>query len=260
LLALLRVDPDFNDLHERLSKLDRETARAGHLPESFDLLAARYQGADRPRAVVDTTPTDKQQLAELQQELSDLRAALRALTEQLDTMRSLGAKSADLAPHEDAAASLMVRVRKLESGLDDVRLELMPKPIAAAPSGDVAQLLAADEKQAAQFERRALQLRPKLVAAANQRALAELTALHERLSGFLRRARIGRIDAVMGSKRQVEIQIESLAAGRFPPELRNPLLTQGFLADDEEYWPFEGEDWPDEYLERYGDDATQVRP
>jgi hypothetical protein len=105
-----------------------------------------------------------------------------------------------------------------------------------------------------------LLLRPRLLAAANQRALAELSALGERLSGFLRRARIGRIDAVMGSKRQTEIQIESLAAGRFPPELQNPLLTQGFLKDDEEYWPFEGEDWPDEYIERYGDDAPAVRP
>ena len=31
LLALLRVDPEFNDLHERLNQLDREAARAGRL-------------------------------------------------------------------------------------------------------------------------------------------------------------------------------------------------------------------------------------
>ena len=61
-----------------------------------------------------------------------------------------------------------------------------------------------------------------------------------------RRARIGRIDAVMGSKRRIEIQIESLAAGRFPPELMDPLHIQGLLRDDEEYWPFEGELWQDE--------------
>ena len=44
-------------------------------------------------------------------------------------------------------------------------------------------------------------------------------------------------------------EIEGLAAGRFPPELRDPLLIQGLLSDDEEYWPFEGDDWPDEYVE-----------
>ena len=31
--------------------------------------------------------------------------------------------------------------------------------------------------------------------------------------------------------------------------LRDPLRVQGLLADDEEYWPFEGEDWPDEFRE-----------
>ena len=58
----------------------------------------------------------------------------------------------------------------------------------------------------------------------------------------------------MGAKRQVELQVESLAAGRFPPELIDPLHMQGLLRDDEEYWPFEGEDWPDEFVERYAEE------
>jgi hypothetical protein len=178
-------------------------------------------------------------------------------------MRALGAKSSALAPYEKAQADLAVRMRKAESGLDDVRLALLPEATDVAEAKDdkdVAQLLANDAKAAGRFERRVISLRPKLVSSANDRAYAELTALNERLSGFLRRARIGRIDAVMGSKRRVEVQIESLAAGRFPAELRDPLLVQGFLADDEEYWPFEGEDWPDEYLERYGDDTKKGSP
>jgi hypothetical protein len=81
-----------------------------------------------------------------------------------------------------------------------------------------------------------------------------------RLDGLARRARIGRIDAVMGSKRRIEMQIASLAAGRFPAELRDPLAVQGLLADDEEYWPFEGEDWPDEYEERYGTQSQPAAP
>ena len=90
--------------------------------------------------------------------------------------------------------------------------------------------------------------------AAGTRAESALRDLRDRLSKLLRRARIGRIDAVMGSKRRVELQIESLAAGRFPAELRDPLRVQGLLDDDEEYWPFEGEDWPDEYEENYRGD------
>ena len=60
-------------------------------------------------------------------------------------------------------------------------------------------------------------------------------------------------------------------AGHHPPADRrhhqrvdlaggDPLLVQGFLRDDEEYWPFEGEDWPDEYIERYGDEAARKKP
>jgi hypothetical protein len=255
LLVLLRIDPVFSDLHERLRKLDQEAARAGQLRGAFELIAARYQGADRPRPAPELASNEQQELASLREELSDTRGALRALNQQLDAMRALGAKPAALAPHETSVAGLAQRLRKLESGLDDVRLDLLPTAAAESGTSSVQQLLAGDAARAVDFEKRMLELRPVLVSSANDRALAELTALRERLAGFLRRARIGRIDAVMGSKRRVEIQIESLAAGRFPAELRNPLLIQGFLANDEEYWPFEGEDWPDEYLERYGDEG-----
>jgi tetratricopeptide (TPR) repeat protein len=263
LLALLRVDPVFSDLHERLRQLDRESARAGHLREAFELIGARYQGSDRPRPSEDNSQAGRAELTAMQTELSDARQALRALNEQLDAMRALGAKPSALAPHEKTQAALATRLRKLEAGLDDVRLALLPETAEAADDKDdkdVARLLAQDAKTAGRFERRVIELRPKLVSSANERAFAELSALNDRLGGFLRRARIGRIDAVMGSKRRVEVQIESLAAGRFPAELRDPLLVQGFLANDEEYWPFEGEDWPDEYLERYGDDTQKGAP
>ena len=259
LLALLRIDPVFSDLHDRLRKLDREAARAGQLRGAFELIAARYAGSDRPRALADPAANEQQELLQLRQELSETRSAVHALDAQLDAMRELGAKRAELAPHEKTLAELAARLRKLEGALDDVRLQLLPDAEAPAEGSDVPQLLAHDAAQASALEKRVIALRPKLVSSANERAFAELTALRERLGSFLRRARIGRIDAVMGSKRRVEIQIESLAAGRFPAELRNPLLIQGFLASDEEYWPFEGEDWPDEYLERYGDD-TKAAP
>jgi TolA-binding protein len=260
LLALLRIDPVFSDLHERLRKLDQEAARAGHLRGAFELIGARYAGADQPRPLPETSPTDQRELTLLREELSDTRRAVHALDAQLDAMRALGTKPATLSPHEASLAALATRLRKLESALDDLRLDLMPGAAPEASANDVQQLLTHDAVQATDFEKRVIGLRPKLVSAANDRAFAELTALRDRLAGFLRRARIGRIDAVMGSKRRVEIQIESLAAGRFPAELRNPLLIQGFLANDEEYWPFEGEDWPDEYLERYGDEASQGKP
>ncbi|MET0343449.1 MAG: tetratricopeptide repeat protein [Polyangiales bacterium] len=82
--------------------------------------------------------------------------------------------------------------------------------------------------------------------AAETEARAELT---RRLAQALRRARIARVDAIMGKKRALEDEIASLAAGRFPPELPRATAPEGLLRDDEEYWPFEGEAWDDERAE-----------
>ncbi|HKU38483.1 MAG TPA: outer membrane protein assembly factor BamD, partial [Polyangiales bacterium] len=252
LLALLRVDPSFHELHEQVRKLDAEAARAGRLGDAFDMIGARLAGSDRPREAAADSGEQRTVLATIQLELKDARLALRALTEQLDTMRKLGAKGSELGPLESELASLGKRVSELDAKVDHARLSLVPDAAASSDAQDAQALLKEDARNARAFERRVGELRPKLIRAANDRALLELQALEERLGSFVRRARIGRIDAVMGSKRRIERQIESLAAGRFPAELQNPLLVQGFLNDDEEYWPFEGDDWPDEYLERYG--------
>lgn len=252
LLSLLRIDPQFHQLHEQVAKLDAEAARAGRLGDAFEVIAARLRGSDRPKQAA---AESSDELLAIQSDLKDAQLALRTLTDQLDAMRKLGAKSAELAPLEKDVAGLAKRAHSLQSKLDDARFARMPN---AELSGDAQAatdangLLVDDARRARAFEKRVAVLRPQLLRAANERALLELQTLGERLSSFVRRARIGRIDAVMGSKRRIERQIESLAAGRFPAELQNPLLVQGFLNDDEEYWPFEGDDWPDEYEERYG--------
>ena len=252
LLSLLRVDPAFHELHDQVRKLDAEAARAGRVGDAFDVISARLEGSDRPREAAADSGDQRQLLAAIQLDLKDARQALQALSEQLDTMRKLGAKAQDLNPLEQEYTGLAKRVHALDDKVEAARFQLMPDAAAPEDVKDARALLALDARQARGFERRVFELRPKLVRAANERALAELEALDGRLGSFVRRARIGRIDAVMGSKRRIERQIESLAAGRFPAELQNPLLVQGFLNDDEEYWPFEGDDWPDEYIERYG--------
>jgi hypothetical protein len=252
LLSLLRVDPQFHQVHEQVRKLDAEAARAGRLGDAFDVIGARLAGSDRPKPAAAESGDERDALLGVQSDLKDAQVALRALTDQLDAMRKLGAKSAQLAPLEKDVASLAQRAHALQSKVDDLRFARMPNAEPATDAQDASGLLADDARRARAFERRVAVLRPQLIRVANDRALNELQALGERLSSFVRRARIGRIDAVMGSKRRIERQIESLAAGRFPAELQNPLLVQGFLKDDEEYWPFEGDDWPDEYEERYG--------
>jgi hypothetical protein len=93
----------------------------------------------------------------------------------------------------------------------------------------------------------ARQLRAQLVAATGVIATSALADLDKRLRELLRRARLTHIDAVIGKKKKLEIEIENLRAGRYPAELFATLQLEGLMGDDEEYWPFEGEYWSDEY-------------
>ncbi len=93
----------------------------------------------------------------------------------------------------------------------------------------------------------ARQLRTRLVTATGVIATAALADLDKRLRELLREARLTHIDAVIGKKKKLEIEIEDLRAGRYPADLFATLQLEGLMGDDEEYWPFEGEYWSDEY-------------
>jgi tetratricopeptide (TPR) repeat protein len=93
----------------------------------------------------------------------------------------------------------------------------------------------------------ARQLRGHLVAATGVIATKALVDLDKRLRDLLRQARLTQIDAIIGKKKKLEIEIEQLRDGRYPAELFATLQLEGLMGDDEEYWPFEGEYWSDEY-------------
>ena len=57
---------------------------------------------------------------------------------------------------------------------------------------------------------------------------------------MLDKAKLGKIDAVIGQKRKLDIEVQDLAAGRFPEELIGRLWNASLIGDDEEYWPWRG--------------------
>ncbi len=248
LLALLTVDPRFYRLHTRIRTLDAEASRAGRLSTELGAIRARLMGGDRPRAAAARDHYEGE-AAGLARDLEGARALLANLTQQLDTMRDGGATPDQLAGLEQGVRRVAANLSRLERDFGRARASLLDEAAPVVADDGVEGLLARDERLARRLPTRVAHVRAGLVDAASEAALRSLRQLRERIAAGLRRARIGKIDAVMGSKRRIEIQIESLAAGRFPPELQDPLSVQGLLRDDEEYWPFEGEYWADEFEE-----------
>jgi hypothetical protein len=114
-------------------------------------------------------------------------------------------------------------------------------------AGNLSAMVATDRERAGGLRVQVAQLAGRLDAASGELVRAALVDLRGRVEEMLRRARLGKIDAVVGEKRKLERQIEDLAAGRFPPELFGRLHIEGLIGDDEEYWPPEVERWADEY-------------
>ncbi len=255
LLGLLRVDPTFFRLDAELRALDAEAARSARLADQIGAIEVRLEGGDAPEAAAPAVDGADDEAASARRELEAARTSLRMLVEQLDAMRASGATPTQLEPLEADAHALEARLSTLESDL--------ARAIASAGASEAASAgadrslegaLREDRRAARAFPGRVAAARSRLVGVMNAASVRALEELVARLGTSLRRARIGRIDAVMGSKRRIEIQIESLSAGRFPPELLDPLRIQGLLRDDEEYWPFEGELWRDEFEEDEADD------
>ena len=249
LLGLLTRDPEVERLRNELSALDAELARGSRVPEEFSLLALRVRGKDAPRARTQTEPDEVTRRAAVRERLSEVHDLLALLTREQGLLRRAGAQP-------DALRELQATQQKLRKQSDALAARLRQLVRKSAPENErpvgaeLGERLEQESAYLRDVRERGLRIRDELE---GQREAAErraLEALRGRLEKELRRARIGRIDAVMGKKRKLELEVESLSAGRFPAELSSAKQTPTLLRDDQEYWPFEGEDWPDEFEER----------
>ena len=137
------------------------------------------------------------------------------------------------------AAQVPELVPRAEQLLNEVTLLAYP-PTGSGP-------YAAEEAAARALVAELRALRQRTSEAALELATAAFRELDARLRGLFRQTRLVHIDAVVGRKKRLEIEIANLRAGRLDATLYAKLKTEGTLGDDEEYWPFEGEYWADEY-------------
>jgi hypothetical protein len=234
--GLVRLDPGYGVLTRRLAELDRQTSglrgAAGQLADAERALATN--GGVRPHGAEDESRTDEE-LGRARAEADGVRTALAAL-------------------EEGRAASS--ETSALRRQLDDIDTRLRVAGAAtpalrdATPSAeqDLPALLRADRARSLELQAAAQAARGKLVEARAAMARDAVSRLALRLSRLLRRARLGRIESVLGRKRALELEVEALANGVLPQSALDALEAPRYLRDDEEYWPFEGDDWPDEYV------------
>ncbi|MEO7032575.1 MAG: tetratricopeptide repeat protein [Polyangiaceae bacterium] len=237
--ALVRVDSAYGRAARRLAELDHQQSglrsAMGELDQATERLASPK--SVRPQSTVALGQTDLDKVERIDGQIAELKRLLREAEN-----ASNGKQSADLDALKKDLEALQIRARAARASL--------PPPVVnvGAKGDDLPGLLAADRERATALYNDSQRLRVNVEAQELALAKDALVRLDRRLSRLLRRARLGRIETVLGKKRALELEVEALSQGLLPQTIVDSLDAARYLGDDEEYWPFEGEDWSDEYV------------
>ncbi len=248
-LGLLRLDPAFLRLHDAVTGMRRATGEAPGIARVWTGLARQSRGQKVGAVSGETTLAQdeaadaaavEQDLVRLVEEIGRARAELargrRARTVPDDVAAEEESRLAEL---EKRVAASRQKARALSDQADAALT-------ADAPAG-LRPLLDADVVAIRRLESNARALQTRLEQEAETLSQRTIEQLYKDTKRVLDKARLGKVDAVIGQKRALDIKVQDLAAGRFPAELHGKLWEQGLIGDDEEFWPFQGEYWHDEY-------------
>jgi tetratricopeptide (TPR) repeat protein len=248
-LALLRLDPEFVRLHDAVSGIRRAASEAPHAVGEWRGLARRM-GGTRVTAVSGETSAEQDEAAaagELQADVDRLAEEVsRARGELRRGVRSRALGKAEAAEEEDRLRKLAQEVESLGEKAERASAAA-DQALSGKPAPGLRGMVAGDLAEARRLEAASAKLAAELGKAADELARRALERLYKQTRHVLDKAKLGKIDAVIGQKRRLEIEVEDLSAGRFPRELHGRLWEAGLIGDDEEFWPFEGEFWADEY-------------
>jgi hypothetical protein len=237
--ALVRMDAAYGRAARRRAELDHQQSGLRRAMGDLDNASQRLASPKslRPQSSLALGQTELDKIERIEGQIAELKRLLREADG-----ASNGKQSADLEALKKELEALQIRARA-------ARAALPAKSGASGQKGeDLAGLLAADRERASALYNEAQRLR--VAVEAQELALAKdtLARLDRRLTRLLRRARLGRIETVLGKKRSLELEVEALSQGLLPQTIIDSLDAARYLGDDEEYWPFEGEDWSDEYV------------
>ena len=236
--ALVRLDTAYDRVQRRRAVLERE---------SSGLVNALGAIGDMQRTL--STNGGVRPSAELGSD--DAGDGARKRREAREAMAGVEHQIADLeAAHAPADQLAALRQQLSELGARWARGDVGGAGASGgSPAGvDLPDLLRADAARGAELQSRIASARRDLGDAETALARDALHRLDLRLSRLLRRARLGRIESILGRKRALEVEVDAIRLGYLPDDAVDSLDAARFLEDNEEYWPFEGDDWPDEYV------------
>ena len=248
-LALLRLDPAFIRLNDAVTGIDELARSAPATVRQWQTLGV--QVSQRHVAAVTAVPTmEQEQLDDANALVEDLRRLETEVAAGRDEL-ARGRREGTLPP--DVAAAEEARLAALAAKVATTRHHALAQAdvAAAAATADatpgVRPLITADVAEARRLDKAAHALAEQLRARGDVLAQAAIEKLYVDTRRVLDKARLGKIDAVIGQKRKLDIEVQDLAAGRFPAELVGRMWNASLIGDDEEYWPWQGEYWKDEY-------------
>jgi hypothetical protein len=236
--ALVRLDPAYDRVLQRRAVLEREASGLMAAKTVLDDMqrALATNGGVRPSTDLGSEPSRQEH---------EVGQAVSGLEHQIADLEAARAPSAQVAPLNEQLAALKAQASTGASAGANGATSAGAGAIAGADLGD---LLRADAARVSDLQARIAAARRSLGETESILAKDALHRLDLRLSRLLRRARLGRIESVLGKKRALEVEVEAIRLGYLPQDAVDSLDAARYLEESEEYWPFEGDDWPDEYV------------
>jgi tetratricopeptide (TPR) repeat protein len=233
--ALVRVDPAYDRVQRRRAVLEREASglvfTLGAVSDLQRTLATN--GGLRPAAELASDDARR---------AKDVREAIEGVEHQIADLEAARAPADSVTPLRQQLAALKAQLQS--AGLAGGAVSSSDVIVGA----DLPDLLRSDATKGAEIQARMAAARKELGDTETLLAKDALHRLDLRLSRLLRRARLGRIESVLGRKRALEVEIEAIRLGYLPQDAVDSLDAARYLEDNEEYWPFEGDNWPDEFV------------
>jgi tetratricopeptide (TPR) repeat protein len=235
--ALVRIDPAYGTVVRQRAVLDHEASGLRLTMGSLNDIRQQLATTGGVRPAQDDKPTDDERA-------KDAKDAADGVRRMISDLEGNGASASQLQPLKEELNQIQTRVNAAKTATTTAAANAVTQ----TGGKDLPDLIRADEQTASTYLQPIETARAELSKTESALAKDTLRRVDLRLSRLLRRARLGRIESVLGRKRSLEIEIEAINNGFLPQDAVDALDAARFLKDSEEYWPFEGDDWPDEFI------------